>query len=52
METSQALQVLQNIVNAGVQKGLFVSVDDVTTAAIALKTIEQALIPKEVKEGK
>lgn len=47
METEQALQIIQNVINAGVQKGLFVSVEDVTTTAVALKTIEQALKPKE-----
>lgn len=43
METAQAIQVIQNIINAAIQKGLFTSIDDVTVAGVALKTIEQAL---------
>jgi hypothetical protein len=52
METTQALQIIQNIINVGIQKGLFGSIDDVTTAAIAFKTIENELAIKETKEGK
>ena len=52
METEQAFQIIQNVINGAVQKGLFARVDDVPAAAVALKTIEQAIIPKELKEGK
>jgi hypothetical protein len=53
METTQAIQIMQNVINAAIQKGLFANVDEVTTVAVALKTIESALAPKEeVKEKK
>lgn len=47
METQQALQIIQNVINGAIQKGLFGSIDEVTTTAVALKTIEKALKPKE-----
>lgn len=52
METEQALQIIQNVINAAIQKGLFTNVDEVTTVAVAFKTIEQSLAPKEIKEDK
>lgn len=47
MENEQAFQIIQNVINGAIQKGLFASLDDVTTAAIALKTIEKSLNIKQ-----
>jgi hypothetical protein len=47
MKTEEALQIIQNVINAGIQKGLFVNIDDVTAVAVAFKTIEKSLKPKE-----
>ena len=40
MTKEQAIQVIENIVNAGVQKGLFVNSGDVLTAMEAVSTLK------------
>ena len=52
METKEALQIIENVINAAIQKGIFINIEDVTTAAIAFKTIQNAIEPKELKEDK
>lgn len=49
MDSQNALQIIKNIINAGIKTGLFQSMEDAGTALVAYRYIEEKLITEDNK---